>query len=83
LKTPNETFLSPQQLVKRWTDPDGNELINIRTLANWRCSDVQRGPAFRRFGNKIFYALSDVEAYEARNRFGTTRGYSRATPQAA
>lgn len=56
----SDTFLSPQQLAKRW-----GGAVSSATLANWRAK--KRGPSFVKVGTRIRYRLSDVLAYEAEN----------------
>jgi len=67
-----EPHFTPQELSKRW---DGK--ITVKTLANWRSDPAGKGPAFRRFGNKILYPLSAVEAYERATQYATTRDYGK------
>lgn len=67
----SNTYLTPKQLSDRWENN-----ISVKTLANWRCDPSGKGPSFRRFGNKIFYPLSAVEAYELANHFGSTSEYT-------
>lgn len=62
--------LSPDQLAARW----GNR-VKVKTLANWRCRG--EGPAFQKIGSRIGYKLSDVLAYERRNRFQKTADYGK------
>lgn len=66
----SEKYLTPKELSERW---EGK--ISVKTLANWRCDPIGKGPKFRRFGNKILYPLSGVEAYERANHFGSTSEY--------
>lgn len=65
-------YLTPKQLSDRW---DGN--ITVKTLANWRCDPIGKGPSFRRFGNKILYPVDAVETYERANHYGSTRDYGK------
>ena len=62
---PDEKFLTPQELVKRW----GNR-ISIGTLANWRARKPRVGPAFTKIGGRVLYSLSSVQAYEAAQTVG-------------
>ena len=74
-----ETYLTAKELSQRWSGK-----ISPGTLANWRCSGTTTtvGPPYLRIGNKVLYALSDVEAWEAKQRYESTAEY-RATPKAA
>lgn len=65
-----EMYLTSRELYVRWC---GN--ITVKTLANWRCDRPGKGPVFRRFGNKILYPISMIEAYERANQYGSTREY--------
>lgn len=56
-------FLSPAELSARW-----NGAVAPSTLALWRTQ--KSGPAYTKLGGKVFYALADVEAYEASQRRG-------------
>ena len=51
-------FLTPEELSRRW-----RLVVMPRTLRNWRA--MRRGPAWRQIGNRVLYALVDVEAFEA------------------
>jgi hypothetical protein len=56
--TSNETgpvMLTSRQLADRWG-------MSVGHLANLRCQ--AKGPAFRRFGGAVRYALADVIAFE-------------------
>lgn len=57
------TYLTPQELVQRW-----NGAVTTGTLANWR--NQGKGPAYSKFGSRVRYAISSVEAYEAKNIIG-------------
>jgi hypothetical protein len=71
-----DSYLTPKELSDRW-----ERKISVKTLANWRCDPIGKGPKFRRFGNKILYPVSLVEQYENANQFGTTRDYGKRPEQ--
>lgn len=54
------TYLTPDELVDRW-----NDAVTVGTLANWRSQG--NGPPFVKFGNRVRYPMTGVEAYEAAN----------------
>lgn len=58
---PKKDLLTPADLVKRWSGA-----VAEKTLKNWRNLGV--GPAPTKIGRRIFYALSDVLAYEKSKR---------------
>ncbi|MFD3263124.1 DNA-binding protein [Phenylobacterium ferrooxidans] len=66
------TYLTPQEVSERW---DGR--ITPKTLANWRCDEVGKGPRFKRFGNRILYPVADLETWEEENSYGTTKDYGK------
>lgn len=70
---PQSTFLTPRQLSDRW---EGR--IAVKTLANWRCADIPRGPTFRRLGNSIYYAMVDIVEFERATSFRSTKEYETA-----
>lgn len=53
-------FLTSAEVSKRW-----NNAVSTGTLANWRSAGV--GPAYQKFGSKVRYPLTALEAYEAAN----------------
>jgi pyruvate/2-oxoglutarate dehydrogenase complex dihydrolipoamide acyltransferase (E2) component len=53
-----EQYLSPKELSEHL-----DHKISPKTLANWRSAG--RGPRYRRVGNKILYAMSWIEEWEA------------------
>ena len=57
------TYLTPQELVQRW-----NGAVTTGTLANWR--NKGKGPAYTKFGSRVRYSVTSVEAYEAKNMIG-------------
>lgn len=68
--TTGELHLTDKELTKRWRLARG-------TLANWRLAG--KGPAYIRFGRKILYRLSDVEAYETAHACSTAVGITDST----
>lgn len=66
----DESYLTPTELSQRWSGK-----ISPKTLANWRCDRTGKGPPFRRFGNKILYPLSAVQAWEAAHQHTSTADY--------
>lgn len=56
-----EVHLTPRDLEERWAE---SLRFKVKTLANWRNPRKPRGPAFRRYGSKILYPLSAIEAFE-------------------
>ena len=54
-----QTSLREPELAKRWG-------ISRRTLEKWRALGYP--PAHHKIGRSIVYMLSDIEAYERRNR---------------
>ena len=44
--------------------------VSPKTLANWRVSGI--GPAFRRHGGRILYAVADLDAWSAARTFRST-----------
>lgn len=44
--------------------------LSPKTLANWRT--IGRGPAFRRHGGRILYAVADLDAWSAARTFRST-----------
>jgi hypothetical protein len=57
----SETFLTPQELTKRW-----NNAVSVRTLANWR--SLGDGPVYVKIGAKVFYPMGCILQWEARRR---------------
>lgn len=63
---------SPDELVN--TKQAGSILgLSPKTLENWR--SLGGGPLFRKIGNRCHYRVSDLEAYLAANKFGSTSEY--------
>lgn len=60
-------YLKPEELVARYRGE-----ITEKTLSNWRGAGT--GPPFTKIGFKVFYALKDVEAWEASRRTTRTPG---------
>ncbi|MGG5753252.1 helix-turn-helix transcriptional regulator [Zafaria sp. Z1313] len=58
-----KSFLDPHGLAERWG-------VSRQNLANMRHRGV--GPVFTKLGGNVRYALDDVEAYEASQRFART-----------
>jgi hypothetical protein len=50
--------LTPEELAERWR-------ISKGTLANWRVSG--EGPRYIKFGRRVLYPLSEVEAFERKS----------------
>ncbi|WP_425330011.1 helix-turn-helix transcriptional regulator [Terrirubrum flagellatum] len=50
-------FLTIADLCERWSF-----IVKPQTLAKWRAA--RRGPAYKKIGGRILYALADVEKYE-------------------
>lgn len=67
-----ETYLTPKELHEHLS-----KKIAVKTLANWRCDELGRGPRFRRMGNKILYPLAEVEKWEQAQEFATTHDYGK------
>lgn len=63
-----QTYLTAEEVSERW-----DFKIVSKTLANWRCNRF--GPPFRRFGNKILYPLSTLEAWERNHQYVSTKDY--------
>ena len=61
-----ETFHDTQSAAKKLGD------LSPRTLEKWRLNG--EGPAFRKFGKKVVYAESDLEAWaESQRRTSTSK----------
>lgn len=60
MTTTNTTFLTPQQLVARWS-----RAVTTGTLANWRSQRV--GPTFTKLRGRVLYPLAAVEEWERKN----------------
>ncbi|TXH21884.1 MAG: DNA-binding protein [Mycobacterium sp.] len=56
MKVDETVFLTRDELANRWH-------MSVSTLENW--SVKKKGPAAKRFGRRVMYRLSDVQAYEA------------------
>jgi len=54
----SKKHLTSEELATRWC-------ISTQTLANWRHD--KKGPPYIKMG-QIIYELSDIEAYEAKNK---------------
>lgn len=54
-------FLSADQLVDRYCGK-----VSVKTLANWRSTGT--GPAYTKIGGRVFYAIGDVERWEAQRQ---------------
>ena len=54
----DKKFLNQIELSRRWK-------ISERTLESWRIRS--EGPPFYKIGNRIRYAIEDIEIYEAEN----------------
>ncbi|MFD3263220.1 BRO family protein [Phenylobacterium ferrooxidans] len=63
-----QTYLTAEEVSERW-----DFKIVSKTLANWRCDRI--GPPFRRFGNKILYPISTLEAWERNHQYVSTKDY--------
>ncbi|SLJ13178.1 Uncharacterised protein [Mycobacteroides abscessus subsp. abscessus] len=55
MEVPEVRFMNRRELAKRWD-------MSPRTLENWAVQG--RGPTPRRFGKRVLYRVSDVEAFE-------------------
>ncbi len=67
-----KTHYSPDELVN--TKQAGSILgLSPKTLENWRSQGG--GPLFRKIGNRCHYRVSDLEAYLAAKRYGSTSEY--------
>lgn len=55
MDVPETRFMNRSELAERWS-------MSPRTLENWAVQG--RGPTPRRFGKRVLYRASDVEAYE-------------------
>lgn len=54
-----KVYLTAAEVGRRWR-------VTPSTLAQWRTRNT--GPAWTKFGGRVVYAQSDVEAYEAAQR---------------
>ena len=64
-------YLSPKEVSDRWAGK-----ISEKTLANWRSDPSgEKGPRFKRFGNRILYPLDSVTEFEVRMDHGSTSEY--------
>jgi len=61
--------LTTAELVARWGGRPSE-----KTVANWRHGEGA-GPPFIKYGNRVFYRLVDIEAWEDKHQFASTRGY--------
>lgn len=50
-------YLTAKELSERWRGR-----ITVGTLKQWRW--LKKGPAYRKFGNKVLYPLDAVVAFE-------------------
>lgn len=53
-------FLTPQQLITRWS-----KAVTIGTLANWRSKRV--GPSYTKMRGRILYPVASVKEWEQQN----------------
>lgn len=60
-----EPILTSEELAARWRMHPGS-------LSNWR--QQGKGPKFLKIGSRVFYRVSDVEAYEAEQVHRSTVG---------
>ena len=51
--------LTPQELAERWHTTEG-------TLKNWRAAKPPWAPRYIKFGKRVLYPLTEVEAVERR-----------------
>jgi hypothetical protein len=56
-------YLSPPEVAERW----GGH-ISVQTLAQWRSR--RAGPAYTKLGGRVLYSVTDIVAYEAKQRRG-------------
>jgi hypothetical protein len=54
-------LLTPEEVAERYRGS-----ISVGTLRNWRTKRI--GPSFLKIGKAILYPLSDLEAWDERNR---------------
>ena len=54
-------FLTPEEVADRYRGG-----ISVGTLRNWRAMRI--GPSFLKIGKAILYPLSELEAWDERNR---------------
>ncbi|MBX9453298.1 MAG: helix-turn-helix domain-containing protein [Mesorhizobium sp.] len=63
---PTATLIDEKALARRWS-------ISLKTLRNWRVSGY--GPAFRKIGRSVRYAMSDIQQFETdKRRLSTSDG---------
>lgn len=55
-------------------------MISVKTLCNWRSLGKDRGPPFRRFGNRILYAEAGFETWALGREFRSTAEYKANVP---
>ena len=66
-----ENFNDTENAAKKLSGDGGK--LSPRTLEKWRVLGM--GPAFRKFGKKVLYADSDLEAWAlAQRRTSTSQG---------
>ncbi|GAB5506833.1 MAG: hypothetical protein Rhirs2KO_19960 [Rhizobiaceae bacterium] len=58
----SQCFLNQYELAQRWR-------VSPRTLERWRWLKI--GPNYHKFGGRICYALTDIEAFERKRRAET------------
>jgi Helix-turn-helix domain len=54
-------FLTPEEVADRYRGG-----ISVGTLRNWRAMRI--GPSFLKIGKAILYPISELEAWDERNR---------------
>lgn len=69
-------LLTPLDVSNRWRGR-----IGVKTLSNWRHEPGGSGPPFVRFGNRIFYPLTGLVAWEAAHTFTSTKNYGKQIDQ--
>ncbi len=66
LSIPTATLIDERALAQRWS-------ISLKTLRNWRVSGC--GPAFRKIGRSVRYAMPDIVQFENdKRRLSTSEG---------
>jgi predicted DNA-binding transcriptional regulator AlpA len=66
LLTHDDELLTPEQLAKMIPGASGN----VRTIERWRMTGT--GPAFVKFGRRVVYRRSDVQAWIVSRRYTHT-----------
>lgn len=54
-------FMSAEDLAERYCGK-----VSVKTLANWR--SIGTGPAYRKIGSRVFYAIEDIEKWEVQRQ---------------